>query len=129
MVRVSSKFIGVMLLGGCFYTASTAWAADTTEPSAESNGVLVTEFRGRPPYKRRFFSNDEIADLARLEEASPKVTGDSVRVVTYRGRPPFKREIESVEEIAELARFEESSSNDGDRKTRRGPPGKPGARR
>ena len=90
---------------------------------------MVTDFRGRPPFKREFVSSEELADLARFEELADVPSGDDVRIVDYRGRPPFKRKILSSDEIADFARFEETDSNTETRRTRRGPPGKPNSRR
>ncbi len=108
----------------------TLSAADDADEAANTSSVRVTSFRGHPPFKRRFISSEETAELARFEEAAPETTPESVRVTDYRGRPPFQRKVLSSDEVAELARFEETSATeDEDRPTRRGPPGKPGARR
>ncbi|NNC65861.1 MAG: hypothetical protein HKN84_13840 [Gammaproteobacteria bacterium] len=128
-MRFSKIFGGIMLLAFASTSATTLWAADESTPGAQDSDMLVTEYRGRPPFKRHFVSSEEIAELARFEESASRPTGESVRVADYRGRPPFKREILSSEEVVELARFEETSSMDTDRRTRRGPPGKLHSRR
>ena len=92
--------------------------------------MLVTEFRGRPPFKRQLVSSEEAVELARFEESAPAPTTDGYWVVDYRGRPPFTREFLSADEVADLARFEETASSASDeRRTRRGPPGKLNSRR
>ncbi|MEL7448884.1 MAG: hypothetical protein AAFN78_06725 [Pseudomonadota bacterium] len=95
--------------------------ATAAEPSATSDKVLVTDFSGRPPFKRTMVSQDSIADMARFEEASVTESG-KVWVVDTRGAPPFKRRLVSASDVADIARFEETS--DDARRTRRGPPGK-----
>ncbi len=122
-----SKGVGGLMLAAVFAVpATTVWAADEAAPTAADNDVLVTEFRGRPPFKRQLLSSDEVAELARFEESAPAAgAGETVRVADFRGKPPFKREVLSAEEYVELARFEEtSSSEESDQRRRRGPPGK-----
>ena len=98
--------------------------ATAAEPSATSDKVLVTDFSGRPPFKRTLVSQDTVADLARFEESSVAESGQ-VWVVDTRGAPPFKRRLVSASELADVARFEETSDDAKDsRRTRRGPPGK-----
>ena len=50
------------------------WAADNVKAGSDSGQVRVTDFSGRPPFKRGFASTQEVADLARFEEvtSSPK---------------------------------------------------------
>jgi hypothetical protein len=124
------QFSAIAVLAIGLFSVPTLWAADDADSSARSSGVRVTDFRGHPPFKRRFLSSEETAELARFEEESSEPTADSVRTADYRGRPPFQRKILSSDEVAELARFEEASSSGEEvRSRRRGPPGKPGARR
>jgi len=130
MNRFSKHFTAATLLAFGFFSIPTLWAADETDTAANSSSIRVTDFRGHPPFKRRFLSSEETAELARFEETAAEPTAESVRVADYRGRPPFQRKVLSADEVADLARFEETSSSGAeDRGTRRGPPGKPGARR
>lgn len=130
LVRLSKDFGRVALLTAVSVSAPTLWAADDTTPTAQESEVLVTEFRGRPPFKRQLLSSEEVAELARFEESRSIPEGETIRVADYRGRPPFKREVLSSEEFADLARFEEASSSaTQERRTRRGPPGKLNSRR
>jgi hypothetical protein len=92
--------------------------------TAQADEALLTDFRGRPPFKRQRVSSDEIADLARFEESSAQPTSGYVRVVNFRGRPPYRRQTIAAEELADLARFEETPADSESRRTRRGPPGK-----
>ena len=99
----------------CVFTAAPAIAADA---GASEGQVVVTDSRGRPPFKRARVSTS--AEFARLEE-----TAAAPRSASFRGRPPFARESGDDEAAADLARFEETTDT---RKRRPGPPGK-GVRR
>jgi hypothetical protein len=107
---------------GAIFAVAAVFAAPSLTANADE--VIVTDFRGRPPFKRQRVSSEELADLARFEETSAQPTSGQVRVVDYRGRPPFRRQILAAEELADLARFEEVSADSETRRTRRGPPGK-----
>jgi hypothetical protein len=104
------------------FAAAAVFAAPSL--TAHADEVIVTNFSGRPPFKRQRVSSEELADLARFEETSAQPTSGQVRVVNYRGRPPFRRQIPAAEELADLARFEEASTDSETRRARRGPPGK-----
>ena len=97
----------------CVFTAVPAIAADT---GASEHQVVVTDSRGRPPFKRARVSTS--AEFARLEESTARSAG-------FRGRPPFARQSGDDEAAVDLARFEETTET---RKRRPGPPGK-GVRR
>lgn len=129
MIRVTKQRISLTALTIAICSAPPSWAAEENDAGVNSNYVLVTDFRGRPPFKRQRVSGEEIAELARFEETAAPQPGDSVRVVDFRGRPPFRREIVSADEFADLARFEESAASVETRRVRRGPPGKTFLRR
>lgn len=129
MARVSKGLSSVALLAVVSASATTVWAADESMPAADGQKVLVTEFRGRPPFNREFLNRDEVAELARFEETARDIPAEGMRVADFRGRPPYKREFLSADELAELARFEETSATDDQLRTRRGPPGKMNSRR
>ena len=125
MMRYSRQITSAVILGLGFCLAQTSWAAGNEDTGAQSSEVLITDFRGRPPFRRERVSMEEAAELARFEEIVARPADGKVRVVSYRGRPPFRREIVSAEEFADLARFEETAESSQSRRTRRGPPGKP----
>lgn len=106
----------------------TAVADDS---SAEEKKVMVTDFRGRPPYARKFVTVDETASLARLEEVTEKAEADTdveTRATDFSGRPPFNRNARVTDDAVE-AEFSRLEEVDDSKPTRRGPPGKPGSRR
>lgn len=129
MTRMFNQRLAAVALALVFGSAPALLSAEEADSSAKPGETMVTDFRGRPPFKREFVSSEELADLARFEELADVPSGDDVRIVDYRGRPPFKRKILSSDEIADFARFEETDSNTETRRTRRGPPGKPNSRR
>ena len=129
MTRMFNQRLAAAALALVFSSAPALLSAQDADPSAKPSETMVTDFRGRPPFKREFVSSEELVDLARFEETTDAPSGDDVRIVDYRGRPPFKREIVSSDEIADLARFEETDSTAETRRTRRGPPGKMNSRR
>ena len=127
--RISKSIVRVALLALTAGSATALFAADDATPAAQDSDRLVTEFRGRPPFKRQVMSSDEIVELARFEESASSDSVEGRWVIDYSGKPPYKREFVSADEIVELARFEEADSTSAQRSTRRGPPGKPNFRR
>lgn len=109
----------------------TASAASLAEDADEQGArrALVTDFSGKPPFKRRYEQVPAAeAEFARFEETrsadSPDV-GEKIRVVDARGRPPFKRSVVEIDEsnVVEFARFEEVAEPSQPAR-RPGPPGK-----
>ncbi|MDP4871391.1 MAG: hypothetical protein NWR95_11275 [Gammaproteobacteria bacterium] len=74
--------------------SNTGWGADVcTENCVER---IVTDFRGKPPFKRTVERVPAI-EIAQVEiiESEP-VDMVEVRTIEYRGKPPFKRSTELV---------------------------------
>src|SRR5690606_34377512 len=99
------------------------------------NRVMITDFSGKPPFKRRVVSVDTLSatELARFEEAVGAAStvdegriGERVTVVDFRGRPPFKRKTIEIDaaNVTELARFEEVSEERAEAPRRPRAPGK-----
>jgi hypothetical protein len=96
-------------------------AGDTVVKQIDANSVLVVDYSGRPPFKRRVVALDDLSvtELARFEEVTEPVVdtsrlGEKITVVDYRGKPPFKRRVEEIDasNAAEFARFEETTEVD-----------------
>lgn len=124
----------VAVLAVTAFPAASLSAAEDSDAQVVSNDILVTEFRGRPPYKRQRVASSEVTELARFEETTSVSAESRVQVVDFRGRPPYKREFVSSDEVADLARFEETGAASDevisdDKPIRRGPPGKLTSRR
>jgi hypothetical protein len=114
--------------------SSAAHAADNTN-AAGTDKVWVTDYSGKPPFKRRAVSAAEFARFEETKNATRTATlptvGERLHVVDTRaGRPPFKRQIVDIDasNAAEFARFEEVKPA-GDERRRFGPPGKGFGRR
>ena len=115
-------------------TAGTATAAESVT-ALKDGRVMITDFSGKPPFKRRVLSPDDLAttELARFEEvdgadaANQGLIGEQVRVVDFRGKPPFKRRVVEIDasNVTELARFEPVSGERADAPARPRFPGKP----
>jgi hypothetical protein len=120
-----------LLLGAA---ATSRAAADPVMRQIDENTVSITDFRGKPPFRRRIVKIDDLssAEFARFEEITTEAAadesriGERVTVVDYRGKPPFKRRSVEIDEanVAEFARFEEVTEEPEQRSRRRGPPGK-----
>src|SRR5690606_21969764 len=93
--------------------AGTATASDAVT-GLKDGRLMITEFGGHPPFKRRVVSRNELSttELARFEEvggaADQDRIGERVTVVDFRGKPPFKRRVVEIDasNVTELARFE-----------------------
>ena len=106
-----------IMLGAFALLAAAPVIVSASESLAPLTGdrVMITEFNGKPPFKRRIVSADTLpaTELARFEPQSERAAGEGrrverVRVVDWRGKPPFKRSIVEVDtaDVTELARFE-----------------------
>lgn len=124
---MKNKSLFVVLLAPAVF--GLAQAESPAEIGATQDDSLVTDFRGKPPFKRTLQSADEAdATIARLEEVEAPEVGD--RVVEFRGKPPHRRSVvtESDVESATFARLEELAEEPAGKTLRKraGPPGKTG---
>ena len=91
------------LAGLAVATAGDAIAEPTVNADGASATVVVTDFSGRPPF-RRSFETLSVTELAALNAAPAADSGEvaTVRMTDYRGRPPFRRSTETLP-VSELA--------------------------
>jgi hypothetical protein len=106
-------------------TATVAATFGVTVAQAEPNmrrldddRVMITEFKGKPPFKRRIVKIDQLSptEFARFEALRPDSAidssrvGERVRTVDFRGKPPFRRQTVKIDasNASEFARFEET---------------------
>ena len=117
----------VALAAAAALTAPAISQAADSNAGADEGARLVTDFSGKPPFKRRVVASDsaEADTVPAVAEEGP------VQVVDFRSAPPFKRRVVDADEIetADFARFEETDDAADDRSRRRGPPGKMTSRR
>jgi len=120
-IKTRNYALAVTTLIASMLISGPTIAADA---GADESRVVITENRGRPPFKRARISTD--AEFARFEAAAD--AAPVTRPADFRGRPPFTRQATDSAEAseAEFARFEESSEQ---KNRRRGPPGKLTSRR
>jgi len=71
--------------------------ADSTACVSACETVVTTDFRGKPPFKRKV-ETLPVANVAQVELINPQATAEQVtiRTVDFGGRPPFRRNIESL---------------------------------
>jgi hypothetical protein len=131
--RATTAALAAALVG--FWGSTAANAADDEPSAAGADKVWVTEYSGKPPFKRRAVSAAEFARFEETKNAARTTTlptvGERLHVVDTRvGRPPFKRQVVDIDasNAAEFARFEEVKPA-GDERRRFGPPGKGFGRR
>lgn len=118
--------LGALLLG---VTALPA-AGDTTVRRIDNDTLMVIDYSGKPPFKRRFVDQGESpVEFARFEEMTDGTL--TVGAVSRRSGPPGKslpgqraRVTSDAGEIAEFARFEESGEESSSPRMWRGAPGK-----
>lgn len=125
-LRTATVCLSGVLLGAWAATA----AAQQAPAETGADKVWVTDFSGRPPFKRRAVSAAEFARFEETRSATLPVVGERLRVVDTRGRPPFRRQVVVIDadNVAEFARFEEEKPATKERR-RFGPPGKGFGRR
>lgn len=130
-VIISMKAVTFCLLSitGVLTLASAGLSAQTVVGETAGGDLMVVDYKGKPPYKRRIVSADNSAEFARFEALQ-----DTVLVTTSAGRrsgPPGKSlplqqaRVERVPEadISQFARFEETGAA-GSTRMWRGAPGK-----
>lgn len=125
--RAPTAALAAALVG---FWGSTAVNAADDNRAAGADKLWVTDYAGKPPFKRRAVSAVEFARFEEAKNAKRTATlptvGERLHVVdTRKGRPPFKRQIVDIDasNAAEFARFEEVKPA-GDERRRSGAPGK-----
>jgi hypothetical protein len=132
MLHTSAVALAATLFFGSL--AASKAAADPVMRQIDENTVSITDYKGKPPFRRRIVNIDDLSasEFARFEELGSEVAvdrsriGETVTVVDYRGKPPFRRSVVEIDEsnVVEFARFEEVTEDAEDRPRRRGAPGK-----
>jgi len=69
---------------------------------------LVTDFSGKPPFKRRL-EVLPVVDIAEVEVSTSEPVWVNVRTVDFKGKPPFKRKTERLEQ-ADIMQVETTSA-------------------
>lgn len=78
-------------------------ASEAGTTASQTSSQVVTEFSGKPPFKRQRVVG-ETMDMAQFEVVTSAQTCQANKA-TMRGKPPFKRSSDCVETV-DLAQFE-----------------------
>lgn len=98
--------------------ASNSVFADT-ECTQDCVPTFVTDFSGKPPFKRRIEMLPAV-EIAEVEVITSEPVWVDVKTVDFKGKPPFKRRVERLQqtEIMEVEiEAEEESVQRGPKKT------------
>lgn len=110
--------MSIITIGLSTFVLAAPAIADGTASEATVT-ITKTDFKGRPPFKRRS-ETLPVQDVASLETTQATSTGEYVTITTvdFKGKPPFKRRTETVL-VENIASYEIESSDNGDtRKSR-----------
>jgi len=92
---------------------SVLGAAECTENCVAK---VVTDFTGKPPFKRRI-EMVPVVDIAEVEIVTSEPVLVEVKTVNYRGKPPFKRRVELLEQT-EVMQVDITSDAESSKKRR-----------
>jgi len=121
--------IRILALAGLCALATGGVSAQSVVGQTPEGDLLVVDYQGKPPYKRRIISAQDSAEFARYEAInnSVVVTTGSERRNGPAGKslPAQFARVQRVNEaeLSQFARFEETDST-GSKRMWRGAPGK-----
>ena len=117
----SCHVLGLAAALGALLVAGSA-TADVNIRQLDADRVMVTDFSGKPPFKRRIVAIADLSptEFARFEAVTQEPAidtariGQRVQVVDFRGKPPFKRQTVEIDasNASTFARFEEVSEGE-----------------
>ena len=105
------RTLKILGLGFAFFASSSTLAA--TECTENCVTQLVTDFSGKPPFKRRV-EVLQVVEIAEVEILKSEPVFVNVKTVDFSGKPPFKRKMERLEQtdIMQVEITEERESSD-----------------
>jgi|GEM_PF-380482 hypothetical protein len=80
-------------IGLAVFTSNSVFSS--TECTENCSTIMVTDFSGKPPFKRRIETLPTV-DIAQAEYVTSDVEQVKVRTVDFKGKPPFKRRVETL---------------------------------
>ena len=111
------RTLKIFTVGLAVLTSNAVFAsAECTENCVTK---VVTDFSGRPPFKRSI-EVVPVVDIAEVEIVDSEPVFVDVKTVDFKGKPPFKRKVERLEqtEVMQLELVTETeSSKRGPKKT------------
>ena len=105
------RLLNLITVGlGLVASNSVSVAAECTENCATK---VVTNFRGKPPFKRTI-ETLSVVEIAEVEIVVSEPVFVNVRAVDFRGKPPFKRKTERLEqtEVMQVEIITDDESSD-----------------
>lgn len=106
------RTLKLFAVGLAVLTGSSALGAAECPENCEAK--LVTDFRGKPPFKRRI-EMVPVVDTAEVEIVTSEPVLVEIKTVDYRGKPPFKRRVELLEQT-EVMQVEITSDAESSKK-------------
>lgn len=109
--------LNLFAIGFAVLSSNAAIAA--AECTDNCVATLVTDFSGKPPFKRRIEMLPAV-DIAEVEIVNSEPVWVDVKTVDFKGKPPFKRRVERLEqtEVMEVEVAAESeTARKGPKKT------------
>ncbi len=105
-----------LIAGGIAVLLSNA-VFGATDCAGNCEAKMVTDFSGKPPFKRRV-ELVPVVDIAQVEIVTSEPEYVAVKTVDYKGKPPFKRRVELLEktDIMQAELVEEADGADEPRK-------------
>ena len=120
----------LILAGLALSLASLPPVAQAMIRQIDSETLVVVDYRGKPPFERRYISREASpAEFARFEElaessSQPQLTSSGRSGPPGKSLPIRRMRMGGAQQVAEFARFEESSGASSTPRIWRGVPGK-----
>lgn len=106
------RTIQLIAIGFAVSMSSSVFASEECTDNCVTK--LVTDFSGKPPFKRRL-EVLPVVDVAQVEISTSEPVWVNVRTVDFKGKPPFKRKVERLEQT-EIMQAEITSDAEPDNK-------------
>lgn len=107
------RTLNLLSVGLIVLASNVTFAADKCTENCTTK--LVTDFSGRPPFKRRI-EVLPVVDIAEVEILDSEPVFVDVKTVEFSGKPPFKRRVERLEQT-EIMQVEISSEGESTAKS------------
>jgi len=106
------RTLQLIALGFAVSMSSSVFASEECTDNCVTK--LVTDFSGKPPFKRRL-EVLPVVEVAEVEIATSEPVWVNVRTVDFKGKPPFKRTIERLEQ-SDIMQVEMTSDAESSKK-------------
>lgn len=89
------RSLKIFAIGFAVLTSGSVFAA--TECTENCVATWVTDFSGKPPFKRKLEMLPAV-DIAEVEVVTSEPVWVDVKTVDFTGKPPFKRRVERLQQ-------------------------------